>query len=333
MKYYEKNQIENWDKAIEEAAQVIRKGGLVAFPTETVYGLGADAQNEQAVQKIYVAKGRPADNPLIVHIAHKEDLMKIAKDISDWVLHVTEKYWPGPLSVVLNRREDFCSAASAGLSTVAVRMPDHETALALIERSERYLAAPSANISGRLSPTKGRHVAEDMREHADIILAQDDLVLGLESTVIDARGSYPVILRTGCVTCEMLAANVGRAEIYDAAAEKPLLPGMKYVHYRPRATVMIVDGNLEEKSEKIQNFLETEIKTGIFCSEKLSKNIQCKDVVTYRSLNEAAQKFYATLREFDEKGCRKILCEKVEQTGIGEALVNRMENAAEGRYL
>lgn len=196
----------------------------MAFPTETVYGLGADAQNEQAVQKIYVAKGRPADNPLIVHIAHKEDLMKIAKDISDWVLHVTEKYWPGPLSVVLNRREDFCSAASAGLSTVAVRMPDHETALALIERSERYLAAPSANISGRLSPTKGRHVAEDMREHADIILAQDDLVLGLESTVIDARGSYPVILRTGCVTCEMLAANVGRAEIYDAAAEKPLCP-------------------------------------------------------------------------------------------------------------
>lgn len=333
MKYYEKDKVENWDNAIEEAAQVIREGGLVAFPTETVYGLGADAQNAQAVQKIYAAKGRPADNPLIVHIADREDLAHIAKDIADWVFFLTEKYWPGPLSVVLNRQDNFCSAVSAGLSTVAVRMPDNETALALIKKSGKYIAAPSANVSGRPSPTRARHVAEDMGEYVDVILAQDNMRVGIESTVIDARGSYPIILRTGGITQEMLINDVGKATLAAQTVKVPLAPGMKYGHYQPRATVKIVTGNCREKAMKIQDFLINEKQTGIFCSKTLAKSIQAPKIILYKDANEAAQKFYATLREFDEQKCEFILCEEIEKKEIGTALHNRMEKAAEGQYL
>ncbi len=314
MKFYDKDKVENWDHAIEEAAQVIREGGLVAFPTETVYGLGADAQNAQAVQKIYAAKGRPADNPLIVHIADKEDLTHIAKDIADWVFFLTEKYWPGPLSVVLNRQDNFGSAVSAGLSTVAVRMPDNQTALALIKKSGKYIAAPSANLSGRPSPTKAKHVVADMGQRIDVILAQDNVRVGIESTVIDARGSYPIILRTGGITQEMLINDVGKATLAAQTVEVPLAPGMKYGHYQPRAKVMIVAGAFDKKIEKIKRFLKKEPMTG-------QPTMATGQIPSFRKPMSC------------EKGCKVILCEEVEKKEIGTALANRMEKAAVKCYL
>jgi L-threonylcarbamoyladenylate synthase len=336
MRYFDLNTDNNFNDAISYAADVIRKGGIVAFPTETVYGLGADAMNEKAVAKIFAAKGRESDNPLIVHIADRKDMFDIAKNIPDWAVKLTDKYWPGPLSVVLEKKESVPDAVTAGLDSVAVRMPDNIVALELIKKSGRYIAAPSANKSGRPSPTKARHVLEDFKDEIDVILDYDNAAIGLESTVIDGRGKWPVILRPGAVTIEMLIDDCGNAEsAYDKPInnDKPLSPGMKYTHYKPKAKVLIATGNVSQIAEKINNLYEKNKNIALFSTGELAVKTKVKNTITYSDYNEAAELFYNSLRLFDEQNAEIIICEEFDCKDIGAAIMNRLEKSAGNEYL
>lgn len=215
------------------AGQIIREGGLVAFPTETVYGLGADAFNEEAVRAIFTAKGRPQDNPLIVHIACAEDATKVAAEVPETALRLFEKFSPGPLTVVMKKRPELPDATTAGLQTVGIRIPNHPLALALIRESGRAIAAPSANSSGRVSPTEALHVYEDMNGKIPLILDGGKTSVGIESTVLDITKPVPVILRPGAVTADMLAEVLGKVVNHKGEVIVAEAPGMKYRHYAP----------------------------------------------------------------------------------------------------
>lgn len=335
MKYFNLK-TENFNNAILYAADVIKNGGLAAFPTETVYGLGADALNEEAVKKIFAAKGRQNDNPLIVHIAEKNDIFKLAKNIPAWVIKLTDKYWPGPLSIVLEKQEFIPNAVTAGLDSVAIRMPDNIVASELIKKSGRFIAAPSANKSGRPSPTKARHVMSDFNDEIDVILDYDNSAIGLESTVIDGRGNYPIVLRPGAVTIEMLTEICGYAEsAYSISAneEKPLSPGMKYAHYKPKAEVFIVTGNTSQMTEKINDLYEKNKNTALFSTDELAEKTKVQRVITYKDSIEAASLFYDALRLFDEQNTEIIICQEFDNKDIGEAIMNRLKKAAEQKYL
>ena len=244
-------------KAIEEGASLIRNGELVAFPTETVYGLGANALDARAVDKIYEAKGRPGDNPLIVHIADFDDVKLLVKELAGTAEKLMEAFWPGPLTLILKKSSIVPDRTTGGLNTVAVRMPDNPIALALIRESKLPIAAPSANRSGRPSPTEARHVAEDLMGRIPMILDGGPCSVGVESTVLDITGEIPNILRPGGITPKMLERVLGRVNI-DAAVLKPIekgsrikSPGMKYTHYAPKASVVIVKGRLDDIARKI----------------------------------------------------------------------------------
>lgn len=335
MKYFNLK-TENFNNAILYAADAIKNGGLAAFPTETVYGLGADALNEEAVKKIFAAKGRQNDNPLIVHIADRDDIFKLAKNIPTWVIKLTDKYWPGPLSIVLEKQDFIPNAVTAGLDSVAIRMPDNIVAIELIKKSECFIAAPSANKSGRPSPTKAQHVIADFKDGIDVILDYDNSAIGLESTVIDGRGNYPIILRPGAVTVEMLIETCGSAELaYNKSIneEKPLSPGMKYTHYKPKAKVLIVTGSVLQMAEKINDLYEKNKNIALFSTDELAKKTKVHKVVTYKDSNEAASLFYNALRLFDEQNAEIIMCQEFDYKDIGEAIMNRLKKAAEQKYL
>ncbi len=334
MKYFDIQKENNFDEALNYAATIIRQGGIVAFPTETVYGLGADVQNKEAVEKIYAAKGRQSDNPLIVHIADKSDLSKIAKNIPGWVFVLTEKYWPGPLSIVLEKKELIPKTVTAGLNSVAIRMPDNRIASELIRRSGCYIAAPSANKSGRPSPTKAEHVLIDLHDKIDVILGYDNISIGLESTVIDARGSYPVILRPGAITLEMLKDAVGNADlIKNTKSGAVLSPGMKYTHYKPKAKVLIVDGAMNEMAEKINKLYDTNKNIALFLSEELANKVVVKNKIIFQNAFMAAKLFYASLRKFDQQNVEIIVCQAFGENGIEMAIMNRLRKAAGNQYL
>lgn len=334
MKYFDIKKQNNFNEALNYAAKTIQQGGIVAFPTETVYGLGADAQNEEAIKKIYAAKGRQSDNPLIIHIADKNDLVKIAKDIPDWVHILTDKYWPGPLSIVLKKQEFISDVVTAGLDSAAIRMPDNVVALELIKRSGRYIAAPSANKSGKPSPTKAEHVFNDLQDSVDVILDYDNVSIGLESTVIDGRGKYPVVLRPGAVTIEMLKESVGSAgKAKNTVVGAALSPGMKYTHYKPNAKVLIVAGTIREMAEKIDELYNTKKNIALFSSEELANKINIKNKITYKNSSMAANLFYDSLRVFDKQNVELILCQEFEDSGIGAAIMNRLKKAAGNQYL
>ena len=336
MKYFNIKKDNNFDDAVLFAANAIKNGGIVAFPTETVYGLGADALNEEAVKKIFSAKGRQEDNPLIVHIADKNDIFKLAKNIPEWVLKLTDKYWPGPLSIVLEKQDFIPNAVTAGLDSVAIRMPDSIVASELIKKCECYIAAPSANKSGRPSPTKARHVMADFKDEIDVVLDYDNSAIGLESTVIDGRGKYPIILRPGAVTLAMLIETCGNAEsAYNKSTnnKKPLSPGMKYTHYKPKAQVLIAAGEPLLKAEKINCLYEKNKNIALFSTEELSEKTNIKNVITYKDNSEAASLFYGALRLFDEQDVEIIICEEFDYKDIGEAIMNRLKKAAGEKYL
>jgi len=337
MRYFDIKKENNFDQAISYAAEIIKKGGLVAFPTETVYGLGADALNEAAVKKIFKAKGRQSDNPLIVHIADKNDVFNIAKNIPLWVENIIDMYWPGPLSIVLEKTDLIPDAVTAGLDSVAIRMPDNKAALELIKKSGGYIAAPSANTSGRPSPTKAEHVLADINDKADVILNYDNASVGLESTVIDARGEYPVILRPGAVTAEMLRKACGSAkEAYSNANMQNIparSPGMKYTHYKPDAKVLIADGTYEETAQKINDLYKDNKNIGLFCSYELAKKTNAADVIAYNNPVQAAKMFFDMLITFDKQKKEIIICEKFEDKGIGAAINNRLLKASGNKYL
>lgn len=327
-------------EAIREAGEVLQRGGLVAFPTETVYGLGGDALNEESSVKIYAAKGRPSDNPLIVHIATMEDLSAIVEEIPDEAYLLAEKYWPGPLTMIFKKSKRVPYATTGGLDTVAVRMPSHKTARALIKAAGGYVAAPSANRSGRPSPTIARYVIEDLDGYVDMIIDGGEVNIGLESTIIDLTGDKPIILRPGFVTEQMLndvigSVDVDRTLLHEESEVAPKAPGMKYRHYAPEGSLTIVEGQEQEVVSYINQMLGTALnqglRTGVIATDETCKSYLGDVVKSVGSRNDEesiARHLFRILREFDDDGVQVIYAESFDSQGIGQAIMNRLLKAA-----
>lgn len=333
---------------IKEAAEMIKAGEVVAFPTETVYGLGANVFDADAVGKIFALKGRPADNPLIVHIGELEDLGRVAEitafqkagsrpaeaGLVMTVKKLADKFWPGPLTLVLPKRKEIPDAVSAGLDTVAVRMPANLVARALIKESGMPIAAPSANKSGRPSPTDASHVAEDFGDELFII---DDgkSKIGLESTVLDVTVSPPVILRSGAVTIEMLAEILPEVIMGGAFRTAPKSPGQKYRHYAPEAPLFLIPDN-EKMMDDINILINENLdkKVGVLASKENSdKYKKAFVVIVIGSKNRpdlCAKNLFSSLRKFDKLGVDMIISESFSDDGVGRALMERLKKAANG---
>lgn len=327
-------------KFIEEAAQVIRNGGTVAFPTETVYGLGANALNDDSVKKIFIAKGRPQDNPLIVHVSSK-DVSTLVKEVPPIAQELINRFWPGPLTIILEKKDIIPNVTSANLNTIGIRMPNSEIALKLIELSERPIAAPSANISGRPSPTEVERCVEDLNGKVDYIIGGESSDIGVESTIIDCTVNPPMILRPGGITLEMLREIDSNIELDEAlkskpsADLKPKAPGMKYRHYAPKAKLKIISGKNEKTVEKMCKMLENYIKNNskvaiITTDENIDRFKNCEVLSLGRKydLNEIAKNLFETLRKCDDLGVEYILCQGFEEDGVGLAIMNRLNKAA-----
>lgn len=331
------------EKEIAEAGDVIRSGGLVVFPTETVYGLGADALNEDAVNEIFKAKGRPQDNPLIVHISDRAQLEELASEISPSAERLMELFWPGSLTILFKKKSSVPDVTTGGLDTVAVRMPNHPLALKLIEYSNRPIAAPSANTSGRPSPTKAEHVLEDLSGKVDIVIDGGATGVGLESTVLDISGDRPMILRPGGVTIEQLLELLPDVE-YDLALKdeslSPKSPGQKYRHYSPRARVEVYTGESDQVIEAIlkrKRELEVEgFRVGILTVDENSEVYKSENTVSMGrrdDLEEIARNLFDSLRRFDSMEVDFILGEGFAETGIGKAIMNRLFKASGGNIV
>ena len=326
-------------KIMEEAGELLKAGALVAFPTETVYGLGANALDEKAAAKIYAAKGRPSDNPLIIHIADMESLPLITEEVPEEAVKLAEKFWPGPLTIVLKKSAAVPLGTTGGLNTVAVRMPSHPIALEMIRYGGGYIAAPSANTSGRPSPTLASHVADDMDGIIPMILDGGAVGIGIESTIVDLTDEVPTILRPGFITKEMLEEVVGEVQIDKGLAVDakvaPKAPGMKYRHYAPKAELIIVEGDSAAVVEKINALAkENEAKgicTGIIGTEETVGLYECgivKSMGTRSDELSISSQLYRILREFDESDAKVIYSESFEQGIIGSAIMNRLLKAA-----
>lgn len=332
-------------EAIRRAGAVIRSGGLVAFPTETVYGLGGDALNAESSRRIYAAKGRPSDNPLIVHIADFSDLSEIVEQIPENAKILAAKFWPGPLTMILKKSDAVPSATTGGLSTVAVRFPNHPLALSFIREAGGYIAAPSANASGRPSPTEGRHVYEDLEGRIDMILDGGSVGIGLESTIVDLTADIPMILRPGYVTEEMLSGVLGEVHsdrtMFDVSdGVKPKAPGMKYKHYAPRGELSVVSGDSEKVIQYINDKIAAKKKEGcrvgvIGTSETIDRYLACvkKDIGSRSNEAEIAHNLYEILREFDDENVEYMYTEAFDTGGIGQAVMNRLLKAAGHRVI
>ena len=331
----------NIDEAVlREAGRIIRDGGLVAFPTETVYGLGGDALNKESSRKIYEAKGRPSDNPLIIHISNMDDLKPIVEEIPEDVYRLAEAFWPGPLTIIMKKSVLVPKETTGGLDTVAVRMPSHPVARKFIEYAGGYVAAPSANVSGRPSPTRAKYVIEDMTGRIDMILDGDGIDIGLESTIVDMTGEVPMILRPGYITLDMLQKVLGQVDtdktILDInCKEPPKAPGMRYRHYAPKGQLTIVEGDVERTIEKIneltrQAHIKGE-KVGIIGTEETRMKYQgdsIKSVGKRRDEEAIARTLYAILREFDDEDVTVIYSESFSECSMGQAIMNRLLKAA-----
>jgi L-threonylcarbamoyladenylate synthase len=324
--------IEDAADKLSQAAKVIKKGGLVVFPTETVYGLGANAFDTAAVERIYRAKGRPADNPTIVHIARPSELYIGGRDLTAGALKLASAFWPGPLTMVVHKRPEVPDATTAGLSTVGVRLPDHPAAIELISMSGVPIAAPSANLSGGPSPTRGEHAIADMDGRVEIILVGADSRIGIESTVVDMTAHVPVVLRPGFLSAADLAEELGTdVRTHSSLAgenetpapdmsEPPKSPGMKYRHYAPEAEMHIIEGkrtDVEREIARLQTLNEKGgRKVGVILFDE-------KDYV------DAAHDFYTKLRELDGAGVDLILAGALDRgDGLGFAVMNRMMKSA-----
>ena len=328
------------ETVIEEAGRIIRKGGLVAFPTETVYGLGGDALNPESSKKIYAAKGRPSDNPLIVHIADKRDLHRIVREVPEKAKKLMEAFWPGPLTMIFYKNELVPQATTGGLDTVAVRMPSDRIAAAFIRAAGGFVAAPSANVSGRPSTTTAAHVEEDLSGRIEMILDGGQAVIGLESTIVDMSVEPPVILRPGAVTEEMMEAVIGPLEVDKAiiapdSGVKPKAPGMKYRHYAPRADLAVVEGSTEAVIAAINQLAEEAEaegkRVGIIATDE-TKDRYPKGLVlslgARKHEEEIAQHLFEVLRDFDETDVDCIYSEAFDEASIGPAIMNRLLKAA-----
>jgi len=317
---------------IDEAAGILLKGGLVAFPTETVYGLGANALDPDAVAKIYEAKGRPSDNPLIVHIARASNLGELTPFLTPKIIRLVDNFWPGPLTIVLPKKPNIPDITTGGLDTVAIRMPDDPVALELIKKAGCPVAAPSANVSGRPSPTKGEHVVADLNGKVDAILIGNDCRVGIESTVLDMTGDTPTILRPGIITPENIEAALGEKVMMDPALNQrhengndegdlvPRAPGMKYTHYAPKAEMTVIEGQIDRVKSEIERLRGLNEKLGLKVGVILFEE---------KAFIEAAHEFFAKLRDMDDDGVDLILAGALsEADGVGFAVMNRMLKSA-----
>lgn len=333
----------NPDKELlKEAGRLLKEGALVAFPTETVYGLGGDGLKADAAARIYEAKGRPSDNPLILHIADISALKVLAVDIPELAYRLAEKFWPGPLTMILKKSPVVPYATTGGLETVAIRMPSDDIAREIIRASGTYIAAPSANLSGRPSPTKAEHVIEDLSGRVELIVDGGDSDIGLESSIIDLSGEVPLILRPGYITKEDFEQVVAEVE-YDSAvlATKPQesvvarAPGMKYRHYAPKGQITIVEGKTTAVIQKI-NLLTAEqeakgVRVAVLCAEETKKQYVCRHVFSLGSLKsekEISAHLFAALRSFDTEEMEVIYSESFEDTKLAKAIMNRLRKAA-----
>ncbi|XCP85457.1 L-threonylcarbamoyladenylate synthase [Roseburia hominis] len=325
---------------IEEAGTILKQGGLVAFPTETVYGLGANALNEEAAKKTYAAKGRPSDNPLIVHIARTSDLEEIVEEIPPQAFGLAEVFWPGPLTMIFRKSACVPYGTTGGLDTVAVRMPDDEIARELILAGGGYISAPSANTSGRPSPTAAQHVEEDLEGKIEMILDGGSVEIGVESTIVDMTVTPPMILRPGAVTKEMLEEIVGEVAVditllSEDSTQAPKAPGMKYRHYAPKAEMILVEGEPREAVKAIKQIAYEQVrmgeKVGIIATNESVGSYTAgvvKSIGSRENERTVARSLYRVLREFDEENVRYIYSEVFPEVGIGTAVMNRLGKAA-----
>ena len=328
------------EEAIRQAGQIIRDGGLVAFPTETVYGLGGDALNPDSSRKIYAAKGRPSDNPLIVHICRLEDLSKIAAEIPENAKKLAEKFWPGPLTMIFKKTDLVPKETTGGLDTVAVRFPDHKVALAFIEAAGGFVAAPSANTSGRPSPTLGKYVYEDMNGKIEMLLDGGQVGIGVESTIVDVTGEKPMILRPGYVTYEMMQEILPELlqdpTMFSVSGNaKPKAPGMKYKHYAPKGELTIISGQADHVRKRLQQEVDKKraqgYKDGVIAAGEDGSAYQADSVKVTGNRDDLAQiakDLFRMLREFDDEGMDFMYTEGFSDKGIGQAVMNRLLKAA-----
>lgn len=330
------------DEELEEACRILQKGGLVAFPTETVYGLGGDAMHPEASAKIYAAKGRPSDNPLIVHIADMDALEDIAQSVPEAAVKLADHFWPGPLTMIFPKKEAVPKSTTGGLETVAVRMPSHPVARALIRESGVYIAAPSANTSGRPSPTKAEHVKEDLDGRIDMILDGGAVGIGLESTIVDLSTGVPTILRPGYITGEMLEDVLGEVQVDPAILSQKMnpnivakAPGMKYRHYAPKGQMTIIEGDTGKVVDEINRLVKEKTDEG--CSVAVIATEETKDAYACANVRRVGSRategsiaagLYDILREMDHIGAEYIYAESFEKDTLGKAIMNRMLKAA-----
>ena len=328
------------DDSLARAGKIIKDGGLVAFPTETVYGLGANAFMPESVAKIYAAKGRPSDNPLIVHVSDIGEIYPLTREMSDDAKALIHAFMPGPFTIILKKSDLVPDAVTAGMDTVAVRFPENATAQRLIKMAGVPVAAPSANISGKPSPTSSKHVICDMLGKIDAIIDGEDCAVGVESTIVDATGDVPVLLRPGGVTydelCEVVSATKIDEHILNSvrADEKPLCPGMKYTHYAPDAQVTVVEGDMRAVKAKITQLLDenTDRVCGVLT---MSDNAYDSAVILHggASNREYAKNLFANLREFDRLGVELVFAEFESRDGYALAIKNRLYKSASQRVI
>lgn len=328
---------------LKEAGEIIKAGGLVAFPTETVYGLGGDALNPMSSKKIYAAKGRPSDNPLIIHIADMKDLELIVDKVSDAAIKLAEHFWPGPLTMILPKSDKVPMETTGGLDTVAIRMPVHKTAMEFIKAAGGYVAAPSANLSGKPSPTCARYVKQDMDGRIDMIIDGGDAGIGLESTIVDLSVNPPMLLRPGYITIDNLRQVLGTVDIDKTildgdCKDAPKAPGMKYRHYAPKGSLTIIQGD-EQKvidyiNENARNLSAEGKKVGVIGTDEALDSYLNEEIASLKSIGSRsdeemiAHRLYTILREFDDEDVEVIFSESFDASGIGQAIMNRLLKAA-----
>lgn len=327
---------------VREAALLLRANELIAFPTETVYGLGGNGLVDETVEKIYTAKGRPSDNPLILHIADRGQLVDIVEHVPPLADALMEAFWPGPLTLVLPKKPGVAMRASAGLDTVAVRMPDHPVANALIRAAGVPVAAPSANVSGRPSPTTGQHVQEDLDGRIAGILDGGPTGIGVESTVVDVTGDVPLILRPGGITAEQIAEIIGEVAVDPGllgdGPTAPRSPGMKYRHYAPEGEMWLVEepDMCIRIAKAVEQAKQEGLRVGVLATEESASAYPDADVVLAcgqrADLISVARHLYDVLRRFDQEQVDVIFSETFPYTGVGAAVMNRLMKAAGGKY-
>ena len=330
----------NAEQITDEAAEIIQNGGLVVFPTETVYGIGGDAMNEESASKIYLAKGRPSDNPLIVHIDSMDMLSMVAENFNDKAKKIAKAFWPGPLTLITDKKTTVPYKTTGGLDTVAIRMPENETARKIIKKSGTPIAAPSANISGRPSITSAEFLTNEFDGKVDMIILGDDSKIGIESTVVNTISERITVLRPGYITVSDIEKLMGeKVEVHATAVskgDKVISPGMKYTHYSPNCKLYIVQGTDAEKISKIQRGLEEDKNRGIKSIAVAGKNMGefFTEFISFGdSYEDMAKNMFKIFRKLDEQGYRKAYVTALEPLGIGLSVMDRLEKAAAHREI